>query len=105
MAQEMMRKAGRRIAALILYGTGAIGLIPGRFETMQQSRRRVIATGATEAARDLSAKWLSEGKNSPHYPFVRKIARKAKLPAHLADRAAMQAWEGRAALADIACLH
>ena len=102
-AQEMLRQAPERIAAAVLYGTGALGAIPGRFETMAESRRRVLAEGAAAAAARLPAKWLVEGKNSPHYPLAAEIAGQAKLSAHLAGLKAMESWDGRAALADIAC--
>ena len=45
-AQEIRRQSPERVAALVLYGTGALGAIPGRFETMAESRRRVLAEGA-----------------------------------------------------------
>ncbi|MEP6587580.1 MAG: alpha/beta fold hydrolase, partial [Polaromonas sp.] len=36
--QEMARAAPQRITQLFLYGTGPLGSLPGRFETMAQSR-------------------------------------------------------------------
>ena len=37
--QEMAKLAGERIIKLICYGTGPVGDIPGRFETMEESRK------------------------------------------------------------------
>ena len=101
--QEMVRQAPERILALVLYGTGALGSIPGRFETMAQSRQRVLEEGETSAAARLPAKWLVGGTDSPHYPLAAEIAGKAKLAAHLAGLKAMETWDGREALADISC--
>ena len=36
--QEMAKLAGEKIIKLICYGTGPIGNIPGRFETIDESR-------------------------------------------------------------------
>lgn len=102
-AQEAVRQAPDRVLALVLYGTGALGEIPGRFETMGESRQRVLSEGAAAAAARLPAKWLVGGKNSRHYPLAADIAGKAKLSAHLAGLKAMESWDGRAALAGISC--
>ena len=102
-AQEMAHQAGHRVVALVLYGTGALGALPGRFESMQASRQRVLTEGVADAAMRIPEKWLSEGKNSPHYALAVSISKKAALPAHLAGLSAMEAWDGRNALADIAC--
>ena len=102
-AQEMTAQAPRRITALILYATGAIGEIPGRFETIQQSRERLKADGATKSAKRIPAKWLVGQENSPHYPLVARLACKAQLPAQLAGLAAMESWNGADALPRILC--
>ena len=43
--QEMVARAPERVARLVLYGTGPVGLLPGRFETIAESKRRVVADG------------------------------------------------------------
>ena len=102
-AQEIVRQAPERVLSLALYGTGALGAIPGRFETMAESRRRVLAEGAATAAARLPAKWLVGGNKSPHYSLAAGIAKKANLSAHLAGLCAMESWDGRAFLANINC--
>ena len=102
-AQEMITQAPDRVAALVLYATGALGVIPGRFESMDESRKFVLANGVGKAAARLPAKWLSAGKNSVHYDCAVAIANTAKLPAHLAGLTAMETWDGRAMLKKIAC--
>lgn len=102
-AQEMTKQAPEKIIALVLYATGAQGNIPGRFESMAESRRRVIAEGAHDAAARLPAKWLTMEKHSAHYSFAAEIAGKAKHAAHVAGLTAMEEWDGRAALTNIAC--
>jgi len=39
--QEMIKLAGEKILKLICYGTGPRGNIPGRFETIDQSRENL----------------------------------------------------------------
>ena len=101
--QEMAKQAPDKIAALILYGTGPIGVIPGRFETMATSRRRLLKEGITTAAARLPTKWLAKGKDSEHYSFVAGIAKKTKLAGHLAGLTAMESWDGQKALSLITC--
>ena len=43
--QEMVRQAPQRVNRLVLYGTGPLGLLPGRFETMARSRERLAEDG------------------------------------------------------------
>ena len=38
--QEMAKKAGNKISKLVFYSTGPIGEMPGRFETVDQSREK-----------------------------------------------------------------
>lgn len=102
-AQEITRQAPQAVAALVLYATGPIGNIPGRFETIAQSRERLLAQGAAAAAARIPAKWLVAGKESPHYPLVAALAGKATQAAHMAGLNAMEPWDGRPALARIGC--
>ena len=44
-AQEMAKIAGEKILKLICYGTGPRGNIPGRFETIDQSRKKLKING------------------------------------------------------------
>ena len=43
--QEMAKLAGEKILKLICYGTGPSGNIPGRFETIDQSRKKLKIDG------------------------------------------------------------
>jgi pimeloyl-ACP methyl ester carboxylesterase len=40
-AQEMANLAGEQISRLICYGTGPVGNIPGRFETINESKKQL----------------------------------------------------------------
>ena len=102
LAQEMAVQAPERIAALILCCTGARGVMPGRFETIAESRARAERDGAESSAARIAATWLTNGAESPYFPEVFEIAGRANLSAHLAGLEAMEKWSGMDRLQDIA---
>jgi len=99
--QEVARCAGGRIDKLILYSTGALGVLPGRFETIAQSKVRAQADGPCITARRIAASWFLHGTQSPGYEECAAIAEQAGLDAMLEGLDAMQAWSGVDALAQL----
>lgn len=102
LVQEMALRAPERINAIMLCCTGAVGEMPGRFETIAESRARAEQEGAEAAAARIAATWLTGGKKSPFFPEIFRIARQARLPAHLAGLEAMEQWSGMSRLTNIA---
>ncbi|MEM1233598.1 MAG: alpha/beta fold hydrolase [Pseudomonadota bacterium] len=102
-AQEIARKDADKLEKLILYGTGPLGDIPGRFETMAESRRRAEEDGAATTAARISATWLLERDACPTYSTVAEHAALAGLPAILSALEAMEAWSGAHTLPQIDC--
>lgn len=100
-AQEIARKDRDRIDRLVLYATGASGVLPGRFETIAQSKARAQADGARATARRIAATWFLEGAAAPGYAACAAIAEEASLEAILAGLDAMQAWSGTTTLQNI----
>jgi pimeloyl-ACP methyl ester carboxylesterase len=100
-AQEMVRLAPQRIDRLVLYATGPLGLLPGRFETMARSRERLIEDGLEATARRISASWLRDREASPHARALGDLAAQASPQAAEAGLWAMERWDGRAHLANI----
>lgn len=99
--QEMARRDRARIDRLVLYATGALGVLPGRFETIAESKRRAEADGPAATARRIAATWFLQREASPGYAGCAEIAEQTGLDAIHAGLDAMQAWSGEAALADI----
>ncbi len=99
--QDMHRLAPDRINRFVLYGTGAVGELPGRFEPISTSIERAQDDGAQATARRIAATWFRDYEQSPEFPACAKIAEMAKLPAIKAGLRAMQNWSGEAALPDI----
>ncbi len=99
--QEMTARAPERIESLVLYGTGPIGMMPGRFESIEESRRRASEDGAQATGRRIAATWFLQGEMAEHYPVCEELAVKASLQAILAGLTAMENWSGLSALAKI----
>ncbi len=100
-AQEIARRDRVRIDRLILYATGATGLLPGRFETIAESKRRAEADGAAATASRIAATWFLDGRAAPGFAPCAAIAERASLSAIHAGLDAMEAWSGDAHLPDI----
>lgn len=96
--QEMARRAPSRIARLVLYGTGATGVLPGRFESIATSKSRARCEGARATARRISATWFLDCDQAPAYEACARIAEKSGLEAILAGLDAMEAWNGESSL-------
>lgn len=92
--QEMVRSDSQNIDKLILYGTGSLGVLPGRFETIKQSKIRAKNDGASETAARISATWFLDYHNSFAYEACSKIAKKSSLESILAGLDAMNEWSG-----------
>lgn len=99
--QEMAHQAPGRVLRLVLYATAAQGSIPGRFETMQRSRERLVEEGIERVARRTSATWLLDREASPAYPALAALALRASAQAARAGLDAMEGWDGRDRLAAI----
>jgi 2-hydroxy-6-oxonona-2,4-dienedioate hydrolase len=93
--QEITRQAPHRVDKLVLYATGPLGCIPGRFETMERSRERLREDGLQHTARRISATWLLDREASPAYEALAALATQASEQAASAGLSAMEAWDGR----------
>ena len=99
--QEMVALIPERIEQLVLYGTGPVGLMPGRFETIDESRRAVVEQGVEATGRRIAATWFMQGESGQGYDVCAELAVKATEQAALAGLSAMESWSGVAALAGI----
>lgn len=99
--QDMVRLAPERVGRLVLYATSALGMLPGRFETMARSRERLAQDGVQATARRISATWLLEREASPSAPALMDLAALASPQAAQAGLWAMERWDGREHLAHI----
>lgn len=65
--QEVAYRAAKQIRKLVLYATGAQGVLPGRFETIAESKARAQADGAHVTARRIAATWFLQRHEAPAY--------------------------------------
>lgn len=99
--QEMAVRAPERVMRLVLYGTGAAGGVPGRFETVERSKQRIDEEGPEAAARRITASWFKDGAAAPGYETCAAVALKAGRGAMTAGLSAFGAWSGEDNLARI----
>jgi pimeloyl-ACP methyl ester carboxylesterase len=100
-AQEMVVHAAKRVDRLVLYGTGATGVLPGRFETIETSKDRARAEGSSATARRIAATWFLQRNLAPAYESCAQIAQRSGIDAILAGLDAMNGWSGTANLPHI----
>ncbi len=100
-AQEIARADADRIDRLVLYATGAVGVLPGRFETIAQSKLRAAHDGPTHTARRIAATWFLAGETAEGYEHCASIAAQTQLAAMSTGLDAMQSWTGEATLDQI----
>ncbi len=96
--QEMIAQCPARVERLILYGTGPVGLLPGRFETLDQSRARIAEDGLDATLRRIAATWFVDGEAAPGFRTCLEVGAMATEQAALAALRAWETWDGRASL-------
>ncbi|MEM7294391.1 MAG: alpha/beta hydrolase [Pseudomonadota bacterium] len=101
--QEMVARAPARITRLVVYGTGSLGALPGRFEPLSESRRRLDADGLSATGRRISATWFLNRESAPGYEACAALTERASLQAAQAALCAMEDWSGERNLNNIAC--
>lgn len=99
--QDMVRLAQERVGKLVLYGTGPKGVMPGRFETIDQSRARLREQGVAPTAGRIAATWFLKGEAAEAFPLCAGLGQKVSLQSALACLDAWEAWDGSAALGNI----
>lgn len=100
-AQEIALRDPDRVDQLILYATGAQGVLPGRFETIEESKKRAIADGAKATARRISATWFLDRESAPAFEHCAEVAEQSTLDAITSGLDAMRSWSGTGNLSSI----
>ena len=92
--QEMAKKSGNKISKLICYSTGPRGEMPGRFETVDQSRDNLKKNGLEIMARNIAKTWFVKGENAKYFDICINAGKQASIEA--ADNAliAFKNWNG-----------
>ena len=92
--QEIAKLAGEKISKLICYGTGAIGDIPGRFETIDESKKKLKVDGLEITANRIAKTWFLEGDKAKYFYLCSAANKKTSLLAAVNALDAMKNWNG-----------
>ena len=92
--QEIAKLAGDRINKLICFATGPIGDIPGRFETMDETRKKLKKDGTKISFSRVPPKWFVKGNKDKNYFLCENAVTNVSI--ETADNAllAMKNWRG-----------
>ena len=93
-AQEIAKIAGDKILKLICYGTGPRGNIPGRFETIDQSRERLKINGLKVTAHRIAKTWFVEEDKSKYFYLCDEAGKQTSIEATDNGLVAMKNWNG-----------
>ena len=91
-AQEVVKLAGDRVDKLILFGTGAIGDIPSRFEPIETSLAKASAESFDKDVRKAVASWFLEYEGSDDFSAALALASKASFGTYYQGLNAMKNW-------------
>ena len=99
--QEITKLIGDRVNKLICFATGSIGDIPGRFETMDETREKLKKEGAQLSFSRVPLKWFVKGDKDKNYFLCENAVKNVSL--ETADNAllAMKNWRGKEDLKNI----
>ena len=92
--QEITKIIGDRVNKLICFATGSIGDIPGRFETMDETREQLKKEGAKISFSRVPPKWFVKGYKDKNYFLCENAVN--NVSEETADNAllAMKNWKG-----------
>ena len=99
--QEMAKKSGDKISKLVCYSTGPRGEMPGRFETVDQSRENIKKNGLEVTAKNIAKTWFVLGEKAKYFELCLEVGKQTSIEA--ADNAliAIKNWNGVENLQDI----
>lgn len=92
--QEMTKIAGEKILKLICYGTGPKGNIPGRFETIDQSRKKLKIDGLEVTANRIAKTWFVKEEKAKYFYLCDEAGKQTSIEATDNGLIAMKNWDG-----------
>ena len=92
--QEMTRLASDKILKLICYGTSSRGNIPGRFETIDESREKLKMNGLEVTANRIAKTWFINEDKAKYFYLCENAGKQTSLEAADNGLIAMKNWSG-----------
>jgi len=92
--QEMAKKIGDKISKLVCYSTGPRGEMPGRFETVDESRKNLQKNGLETMARNIAKTWFIKGENAKYFDVCIETGKQTSMEAVDNSLVAFKNWNG-----------
>ena len=92
--QEMAKKVGDKISKLVCYSTGPRGEMPGRFETVDESRENLQKSGLETMARNIAKTWFIKGEKAKYFDVCIETGKQTSMEAVDNSLVAFKNWNG-----------
>jgi len=92
--QEMAKKDGNKILKLVCYSTGPRGEMPGRFETVEQSRENLKKKGLEVTAKNIAKTWFIKGEDAKYFDICIESGKQTSMKAADDALIAFKNWNG-----------
>ena len=92
--QEMAKKYGNKIVKLICYSTGPRGEMPGRFESVDQSRENLKKKGLEITAKNIAKTWFVKKENAKYFDICIEAGKQTSTKAADDALIAFKNWNG-----------
>jgi len=92
--QEMAKKGGDKISKLVCYSTGPRGEMPGRFETVDQSRENLKKNGLEITANNIAKTWFIKGDDAKYFDICIDAGKQTSTEVADYSLVAIKNWNG-----------
>ena len=92
--QEMAKKYGNKIVKLICYSTGPRGEMPGRFESVDQSRKNLKKKGLEITVKNIAKTWFVRKENAKYFDICIEAGKQTSTKAADDALIAFKNWNG-----------
>ena len=92
--QDMAKKSGEKISKLVCYSTGPRGEMPGRFETVDQSRENLKKKGLETTAKNIAKTWFIKGENAKYFDICIEAGKQTSMDTVDNSLVAFKNWDG-----------
>ena len=92
--QEMAKKDRDKISKLVCYSTGPRGEMPGRFETIDQSRENLKKKGLEITAKNIAKTWFIKGEDAKYFDICIESGKQTSTKAADDALIAFKNWNG-----------
>ena len=99
--QEMAKISGNKIIKLICCSTGPRGEMPGRFETVDQSRENLKKNGLEITAKNIAKTWFVKGEKAEYFDICIEAGKQPSIETVDNALIAFKNWNGVETLKNI----